>query len=234
MKKALWMAIILIMAVSIAGCGGDSTVVIVPNVVRILSDQPLDGDITRDAATGGLTLPTFATSTQNVVTGIVFDQISGAEISESRGFLHFSLTGSGIPVDPARITFAKVSVFVNSVTPAFADPFAEVPFIVELMDTAQFPAPIVSTDFDAPFASSKTTFFRSADGGNFVDIDITSLLQDAVALGLNDFELRIRFDRGRFQTDPTTVRGVTEIDDADDIVGHRRADFAPILHVEFL
>lgn len=233
MKKVLWMVVVLIMSVSIAGCG-DGTVVITPNVVRILSDQPLDGDITADAVTGGLTLPTFATSSQNVLTGIVFDPISGAEISESRGFLHFGLIGSGIPVDPARITYAKVSVFVNSVTPAFADPFAEVPFVVDLIDTAHFPAPIVSTDFDAPFASSKTTFFRSADGGNFVDIDITSLLQDAIALGLNDVELRIRFDRGRYQADPTTVRGIANIDDADDVFGHRRADFAPILHVEFL
>jgi len=110
----------------------------------------------------------------------------------------------------------------------------KIPFLIDLIDTDLFPAPIVSTDFNVNPYSNRTTYFRGTDAGTFVEIEITRLLQDAIALGLNDFELRFRFDRARFQTDFTTTRAMIEIDDRNDSPAHPRADFAPLLHVEFL
>ncbi|MDA8105859.1 MAG: hypothetical protein M0Z71_10825 [Nitrospiraceae bacterium] len=235
MKKIVFLIVSFILAIFLAGCGGgDNGVVVVPNVVRISSDQVFDGDITSDAATGNLSAPTFADVSQNVLSGIVFDPVTDAEISETRGFLHFTLSGTGVPRDAARITLAKISVVVSSVTPVATDSFAEIPFFIDLIDTSLYPAPIVSSDFDASPVSSMTTFYRGADAGTLVEIDITSLLQDALDRGLNDFEVRLRFDRTRFQTDLTTIRGLVDIDDANDAPGHQRIDFAPLLHVEFL
>ena len=236
MKKTVLWVMAIILVISFAGCGGGgggSNVVVVPNVVTILSDQVLDGDITRDAATGSLSAPTFAVAAQNVLSGIVFDPLTGVEISETRGFLHFTLAGTGVPLNPARITFAKIGVFVNSVSPVPAGSLTEIPFFIDLIDTRLFSSPMVSTDFDATLFSSRTTFFRRADVGTFVEIDITALLKDALTLGLTEFEVRFQFDRARFQTDLSTVRGLVEIDDANDTLGHQRIDFAPLLHVEF-
>lgn len=235
MKKTVLWVLTIILGISFAGCGGGSNdEVVVPTVVRILSDQVFDGDITRDAATGSLSAPTFADAAQNVLLGIVFHPVTGVEISETRGFLHFTLNGTGVPIDPARITFAKISVFVNGVEPVPVDSLMRIPFLIDLIDTGRFPAPIVSTDFNAASSSTRTTFFRGADANAFVEIDITRLLQDALALGLTDFEVRFRFDRARFQTDLSTTRALVEIDNADDTRGHQRIDFAPLLHVEFL
>jgi hypothetical protein len=226
-------AAILVLAFSGCGGGGDGKVVVVPNAVGILSDQVFDGDITRDSSTGILSLPTSAADTQNVLFGVVFDPLTGGEISETRGFFHFTLTGTQVPVNPDRINFASIIMFVNSVTPVAADRFAQIPLVVDLIDTGQFPAPIVSTDFSIFSFSSGATFISGSHAGAFAEFDITPLLKDAVSLGLADFEVRFRFDRERFQTDLTTIPGLVEIEDADDTPGHRRSDFAPLLHVEF-
>jgi len=234
MKKTALFLTALVLVLAFSGCGGDSTAVVAPNVVRILSDQVFDGDITRDSATGSLSSPIFADAAQNVLFGVVIDPLSGSELSETRGFLHFPLTGTGVPGDPARITFASVSIFVNSITPVPTDSFAQVPFVIDLIDTGLFPPPIESTDFNEIPVSSRTAFISRANVGAFAEFNITSLLQDALSLGLTDFEVRFRFDRERFQTDLSTIRGLVEIDDANDVTGHRRIDFAPLLHVEFL
>ncbi len=234
MKKTVLLVITIILAMSFAGCGGrggDHDDVV--NVVNILSDQVFDGDITRDAITGSLSAPTFADEAQNGLFGISFDPLSGTEISETRAFLHFTLSGTGVLIDPARIRFATITVFVNSISPVTSGP-SRIPFLIDLIDTGLFPAPIVSTDFDAPASSGRATFFREADVGAFVEINITTLLRDALSLGLTDFEVRFRFDRATFQDDLSTVRGLVEIDNADDVPGHRRIDFAPLLHVEFI
>ncbi len=225
MKKLSYLGAAFILLLIVA-CGDDHhhERFVHPAVVDILSDPTLDGDITLDLTTGGIGAPAIAANNGSVVAGINVSPISGASLSESRAFLIFRL--AELPVN-ASIQFASITVFIDSVS-FVSSPSAPIPFFVDSIDTTLFPPPLRSTDFDAPFRETRTVSFFGRDAGNFVEIDVTSLLIDAQAERLPDFEVRFAFDEDRFQNDRATTRGLIEIDDL--ITNTSRA---PVLHVEF-
>jgi hypothetical protein len=199
--------------VLLAGCSDDDE----PStfVVRILSDQRADGDIGFNPfpEPEGTYLISQADSTGNLFFGI--DEEEGTEY---RAFLDFPLDGStgggSVPLG-AVIVSADVEVFVNSVEFASSVP--------TLLDLVPFPMNgLEPTDFDSrPIATrSPFDFFRS-DEGNYVLIDVTSLMAEAQSLGLQDLQLRLLLD---FVQEPS---GLVELDDGAD------ADMAPLLTVEY-
>jgi hypothetical protein len=223
MKKFVFGAIAVLSILTLIGCGGGDhhdVVVVTPplTVVNILSDPTLDGDITLD---GSLGPPTVAANTGNVLAGV---DVSPVPIFETRGFLIFPL--SSIPVN-ASIWFASITVFVNNVS-FVGNSSAPIPFLLDSIDTILFPPPLRSTDFDAPFRTTKSLSFFGGDAGTFVEIDVTSLLADAQAQGFLDFEVRFLFDQLRYQNDPATTRGFIEIDDRT-----TNTSQAPLLYVEY-
>ncbi len=226
MKKLCSLGIAALLALALAGCGGgeSAAVVVTPTVVEIFSDPTLDGDITKELATGLIGAPTVATNTGNVLAGIDVNPVTGVSISESRGFLIFPL--AALPSN-ASIQFASITVFVNSVAfvTSSTDP---IPFLLDSLDTILFPPPIASSDFDSAFRMSRSLSFFGRDAGNFVEINVTSLLADAQAGLLPQFEVRFLFDQARFLNDPTTTQGLIEIDDRA-----TNRSRAPLLHVEF-
>ena len=229
MKKFVFGAIAVLSTLTLIGCGGGDhhDVVVVPpppTVVNILSDPTLDGDITLDLTTGGIGAPAVAANTGNVLAGIDVSPVTGSSVSETRGFLIFPL--SSIPVN-ASIRFASITVFVNNVS-FVTNSTAPIPFLLDSIDTILFPPPLRSADFDAPFRITKSLSFFGGDAGTFVEINVTSLLADAQAGGFMDFEVRFLFDQPRFQNDPTTTRGLIEIDDRP--TNNSRA---PVLYVEY-
>ncbi len=193
-------------------------------VVEILSDPTLDGDITLDLTTGGIGAPTVAANTGSVLAGINVSPISGASLSESRVFLVFPL--AELPSN-ASIQFASIIVFVDNVS-FVSNSTSPIPFFLDSIDTIQFPPPLRSSDFDAPFRATRSVNFFGRDGGNFLEIGVTSLLADAQAHRLPQFEVRFAFDQARFLNDPTTTRGLIEIDDRA-----TNTSRAPLLHIEF-
>lgn len=226
MRKLCSLGIVALLALALAGCGdGDSAAVVVtPTVLEILSDPTLDGDITMDLATGLIGPPTVAANTGNVLAGIDINPATGVSVSESRGFLIFPL--AALPSN-ATIQFASIIVFVNNVS-FVTSSTAPIPFLLDSLDTILFPPPIVSGDFDSAFRMSQSLNFFGRDTGNFVEINVTSLLADAQARLLSEFEVRFLFDQDRFLNDPTTTRGLIEIDDR--VTNSSRA---PLLHIEF-
>ncbi len=225
MKKlaALFIAVLFVLA--LVACGDhDHHERVFPRILEILSDPTLDGDITLDLTSNTITPPTFAANTGDVLAGIDVSPITRASVSETRGFLIFPL--GALPPN-ASIQFASIIVFINNVFFATTST-APIPFLLDSIDTILFPPPIVSTDFDSPFRISKSLSFFGRDAGKFVEIDVTSLLADAQARLLSQFEVRFVFDQVRFQNDPTTTRGLIEIDDRA-----TNASRAPLLHVEF-
>ncbi len=105
---------------------------------------------------------------------------------------------------------------------------APIPFLLDSIDTILFPPPIVSGDFDSAFKTSRSLSFFGRDAGTFVEINVTSLLADAQARLLPQFEVRFLFDQARFFNDPATTPGLIEIDDRA-----TNTSRAPHLHVEF-
>ena len=226
MRRPCPLGMVVLLALAFAGCGGgdSGTVVVTPTVLEILSDPTLDGDITQDLATGQIGAPTVATNTGNVLAGIDVNPITGLSISESRGFLIFPL--KALPLD-ASIHFASITIFVNDVSFVGGDT-APIPFLLDSIDTILFPPPIVSDDFDSAFRRSQGITFFGTDTGNFVEINVTSLLADAQARILPEFEVRLLFDQDRFLKDLTTILGLIEIDDR--VTNSSRA---PLLRIEF-
>lgn len=84
----------------------------IPATLPIFSNRSLDGDISQDLGSLVLSLPLFASTTGNVLAGITSNQ-AGVSITDTRGFLTFSL--SALPTT-ATVTSATLEVFVLNVT----------------------------------------------------------------------------------------------------------------------
>jgi hypothetical protein len=225
MKKLFLPAMTALLVLALAGCGGEFEVFVgTPFSLEILSDPTLDGDITMDLATGLVDPPTRAATTGNVLAGIDINPATGVPVAESRGFLIFSM--AAIPSN-AYIQFASISVFLNDVS-FVTSSTAPIPFLLDSIDTILFPPPVVSDDFDSAFRASRSLSFFGRDAGNFVEINVTSLLADAQARRLPQFEVRFVFDQDRFLNDSTTTQGLITIDDST-----TNRSRAPMLYVEF-
>ncbi len=232
MKKLCSLGLATFLALALVGCGEEDWDdhydhhdhdVVAPTVLDILSYSTLDGDIMKNLTTGVIGSPTSAANTGGVFAGIEVNQ-SGVPISEYRGFLIFPL--GRLPAN-ASIQYASISVFLKNVSFGTTST-ASIPFLLDSIDTILFPPPIESSDFSAAFRTSRSVSFFGTDTGAFVEINVTSLLADALRGRLPDFEVRFLFDEARFLNDTTTARGRIEIDDSSTSTSR-----APLLHVEY-
>lgn len=152
--------------------------------VNILSDPASDGDIAFDPV---LNTFTVTTGPPEVLFG---EDSSNVNLPEFRAFLTFPLDGiTGQPVVPSNavIVSAFLEVLVNQVN------FAS--FIPTFLDLVQYPfRGLSAADFNTPIltpTSFRTLNFFSTDQGNFVRIDVTSLMQEAqLPPALLDFQVR--------------------------------------------
>jgi len=207
MRKIWILGLVGVLSLFLAACGGggdDRNA-----VIQTLSDQPVDGDI-------GFTAPaTFVISQANVTNDVQYGIDAGG--TEFRAFLDFPLDGSnggGVLPLSAVIVAADIDIFVNSVTLA-----ASVP---TLLDLVSFPITGLTTvDFaSVPLLTRAPFDILSSDIGNFVRIDVTSLMVEAQRLGLSNLQLRFLLD---------FVPGAAGLVVLDDGVAGR----APLLTVEF-
>ena len=185
MKRAIFPGLALVLAVTLAGCWGDEHT---PTTIvgQILSDSAADGDVAFDSASSTYTI-SHADTAGNVIFG------TDASDVEYQAFLDFPLDGSNggsvIPLS-AVILAADIEVSVSSVR--FA---TTVPTRLDLV-TYSSTGP-TSADFilsSTPPATYRTLSFLSSDQGNFVRIDVTSLMQEAQRQGLTNFQVRFLLD----------------------------------------
>lgn len=211
MYRKVVIATLLLASAVLAGCGGGGGSAPPRFTGQILSSQRSDADI---GQSGGVFTITPATVSRALLYGL---DASGAEF---RAFLSFPLDGSGggsvIPVD-ARVVSADLELFVNRV--GFSSP------VPTLLDLVAYP---LSGPTQADYASAPVTpsAFRTfdvftADTSNFVRIDVTPLVREAVARGFNDVQFRLMYDFV-----PSPVDGVVEIDDGP-------ASTAPLLTIVY-
>ena len=215
MRRLFCLGVTAILALAISGCGGgDSRTVF---IAQILSDQPADGDIAFDG-----TSFTITNGPDTIFFGI---DDSAPNFPEYRAFLDFPLDGSaGGDVVPsnAGIVSATLEVFVNRL-----DFAGTVPTLIELviypisgLTAADFNS--LPLTFPTGADASRSLDFFSSDLGNYVAIDVTSLMREAQRRGLSDFQVRFLLD---FVANPV---GFVGIDDRLNIVLT-----APLLIVEY-
>jgi hypothetical protein len=219
-RKFLGAIIIVFISLALIGCGNSHSSAPAPIIIKtqIFSDSAIDGDILvlfGSPISSGIIAEGMTPTKQSVVAGI--DPTTG---DESRAFLDFPLGGpNGVPLN-AGINSATLDIFIDSVSPGAAIPIR--------IDLVSFPPPLIATDFDrntlVPLASLTGTLITSADVNNPVSIDVTSLMVEAQNQALPNFQIRILEDFG-----PVTP-GLIQIDDS---TGANRANFAPLLTVEF-
>lgn len=214
MKRMFHAAFAVLFAVILAGCGGGGSAATV-SIADILSTRSLDGDITLD--NGVLQPPVAASTAGNVQAGFDPGAPPAIPAAETRGFLVFDL--AAIPAN-ASIRFASVTVFIDQVNPLGTGQTV-FPFFMDLIDTrpAATPPPLVSADFGAPLLIDRTFSFVTGDQGNFVEIEVTTLMQRAQATAQPFFEVRL--------TPDLAETGIITIHDG------LAASTAPLLHVEF-
>jgi len=218
MRKIGILAIVGVLTLSLAGCGGDYNppppIVTGPGLVgfddtssdtspRLTVTYTLPAtpgtvtvSILSDLASDGDIAFDFVQSSFTVTTGLspVLFGIDSFNINlpEFRAFLTFPLDGiTGQPVVPgdAFIVAADVEVFVT-----LFDFASTVPTFLDLV---QYPlGGLAAIDFDAvPLATRPVFDFLASDLGFFVPIDVTSLMRAAqVPPALVDFQLRFSRD----------------------------------------
>lgn len=214
MRKLVGIGVATILVLILAGCGGGESRPVF--VAQILSDQPADGDIAFDGA-----LFTITNGPDTLFFGI---DDSALNFPEYRAFLDFPLDGStGQDVVPfnAGIVSATLEVFINRL-----DFAGRVPTLIDLVI---YPVGgLRAEDFDSlPLTfptgadASRSLDFFSSDLGNYVAIDVTSLMREAQRRGLSDFQVR-------FLLDFTANIGFVGIEDRPNITLT-----APLLTVEY-
>jgi hypothetical protein len=204
----------------LAGCGSSSTtgVVTQPIVTHILSNPSFDGDIEQTSPFSYTVTQGMSVSVQSVLAGI-----DPTSLTEFRAFLNFPLGGStGVPLN-AIIDSAFLEVLIDNVLPGNGS----VPIRVELV--AFQPPTLIGTDFDrtalpplgAVLISGNVTV---ADIGQFVPVDVTSLMIRAQQRGVVDFQVRIMEDLG-----PANFTLIV----IDDPITFDRPQRAPLLTVTY-
>jgi hypothetical protein len=210
MRKIGILGLVGVFALVLAGCGGGGGDAPPPTtvVIQSVSDQPVDGDV-------GFTAPnTYLSSQANSTGDVQYGFDSGG--TEFNAFLNFPLdgfTGGGVVPLNAVIVSADIEVFVNDVQ--FS---SSVPTLLDLVPFSVIG--LTSADFNRAAVLTRTPFNInfSPDVGNFVLIDVTSLMIEAQNRGDRDLQLRFL---------PATVApGLVVLDDG--VAGRR-----PLLTVEF-
>jgi hypothetical protein len=177
----------------LASCGGSSSggiPVFQPVVTYILSDPRFDGDIEQTSPTSYVVTQGMSPTVQSVLAGI-----DPTTRTEFRAFLNFPLGGSGgVPLN-AIIDSAWLEVRVEAVIPFSGS----VPIRVELV--AFQPPTLIGSDFNRSFLPPLGAVLvagnvTAVDIGQFVPVDVTSLMIQAQQRGLIDFQVRIMEDLG--------------------------------------
>ncbi|MBJ6727911.1 hypothetical protein [Geomesophilobacter sediminis] len=207
MKRIGWALLILLLAITVGGCGGSSGPSTV--VTQILSDPTRDQDI---ALSSGGVFSFSGTDTATVLAGI-----DPSTLTEYRAFLDFSL--GTVPAD-AVIVSATLDIFIDNITPQPL--FTTIPIRIDLVS---YPQPLVASDFDRnqqlPLASTTIVPpIAQSDLLHHVAVDVTPLMQEAQRRGLSRFQVRILEDLG-----PVTP-GLIEIEEL-------ATSRAPLLTVEY-
>ncbi|MDA8413085.1 MAG: hypothetical protein M0023_04775 [Desulfobacteraceae bacterium] len=212
MKKLLFAAVMMLIAVALSGCGGGSNS---PPafVTQILSNPTYDGDIRLDTSN------VFTVTQGNVPS--VFAGIDPVTGSEYRAFLDFPLTGAGGVPGNAIINYATLDIFIDSISIQAAA--NSIPIRIELVSFT--PPTLLASDYDRvlqpPLAF--TTILppiTRADVFRHVTVDVTPLMVEAQRLGLPNFQVRILEDFG------FVFPGLIEIDDTT-------VNRAPLLTVSY-
>lgn len=213
MKRMLVAGMLVILNLTLTGCGGSSTPP--PIITQILSDAVYDGDIAHDT-TGTLTITQG--NTQSVFAGI--DPATGVEF---RAFLDFPLSGTGGVPGNAVIGSAFLDIVIDSILPSPLN--GSIPLRIDLVFFQ--PPTLIESDFsrtDQPALETITISIFQADFGHHISIDVTSLMMKAQRLGLPDFQVRLLEDPGSFSP------GLIEINDT---TGAYRYLLAPLLQVSY-
>ena len=179
-------------------------------------------DIRSNRAADGFVTRTVPAGTDNAVpaldNGAVQAGIDPVTSSESRAFLDVPLEGAGGVPAGARIVTAFLQVHFSGID---AIGNATFPIVLEIVPPFH---PLDPSDFDAVPASGVVVtrnIFPSVDRGNFVDIDVAPLLEEALGLGLRRLEVRVRPGL------PAAAPGLVRIEDLAIF------DTAPRLQVEY-
>ena len=219
MKKMFVSAIMVLISLSLTGCGSSGSSASDLFFTQILSDPTYDGDIKVPLA---LTDPIIITQGMGSVQS-VFAGIDPTTQAEYRAFLDFPLTGvGGVPGD-AVIVSARLNIVIKSIQPQAGT----IPIRIELVYFQ--PPTLIPTDFDlgiqpALAITTNVPPISQADVGYNVSVDVTSLMAEAQRLGLPDFQIRILEDLSAVSL------GLIEINDT---TGAHRGDFAPLLKVTY-
>lgn len=158
-------------------------------VDSILSDQPTDGDIAFDPVLDSFTI---TEGPDTLLFGV--DSFTRNRL-EYRAFLDFPLDGStGDPIIPldATIQAAELSIFVD-----FVDFASTVPVLLDLVTYDVIGGLVPADYFALPVTPEAFLFFDlfNFDTVEFVTINVTSLMREAQAQGLADFQVRFLLDR---------------------------------------
>jgi hypothetical protein len=207
-------------ALALTGCGGGDGEHSGPPaiVTQILSDPAFDGDIEQTSSATFTITQGMSPTVQSVLAGI--DPVSATEF---RAFLDFPLGGAdGVPAD-AFIDSAFLEIYVDDLEL----PGSSLPVLVDLV--AFQPPTLLATDFDrtAQPALASTRIsppISRSDVGTYVSIDVTSLMNQAQRLSLNDFQVRIMEEVG------PPIASLMVIDDT---TGASRSARAPLLTVTY-
>ena len=206
--------IAILFALFLAGCGDDDGRSVGPGLIGIgnepmvyLTDPLLEVQYTRPGVSGTITatilndpstsgdilFDRYLSSPYSIAMGQAF-LLFGLDYADTnrpeyRAFLDFPLDGSTggavIPSD-ARITFSRLRVYVGSI-----EFFETIPVVLDLVE---YPlAGLEAFDFDSPPLKTRDRFdIYYEDWDRFVDIEVTTLMQEAQARLLADFQVRFR------------------------------------------
>jgi len=209
-RGLLLAGILVLSGLVLAGCGDDDGRSVGPGLVGIqnqvvITDPVLEVQYTRPGISGTTTVTILndpATSGDilydSFVSPFYFPQMGQAYLyfgidfadthrPEYRAFLDFPLDGYGgrapIPAD-ASITRAIMTVFVDSV-----EFYSTIPVWLDLVE---YPLTgLEPFDFDSPPLATRDRFdIYFEDWGQLVDIEVTSLMREAQARLLSDFQVR--------------------------------------------
>lgn len=209
--------LILFAVMAIAGCGHSHSTQIT-TTTSILSNASIDGDIELTLTDTYIITQGMSPTIQSVFAGV--DPVGG---SEFRAFLNFPLGGAGgIPYD-GIIDSASLDIYINTLQ-SNSD---TVPIRIELVSFDQ--STLFYTDFDRVIQPPLTYItinppISIADVGSMISIDVTTLMDEAQAQGLRDFQVRILEDFN------ISISGIIEINDT---TGTNRSSLAPLLTVSY-
>ncbi len=221
MKKTSLAVLMSLIILALVGCGGDGSSGPPPPppppqpiITQIFSNPVYDGDIQVPLSGPTIITQGMTASVQSLFAGI--DPVTGAEY---RAFLDFPL--GGIPGN-AVIESAILDIVIDSIDP----PAGTIPIRIDLVSFQ--PPTLIESDFDPGSLQALAIVeivppINSLDVNNHVAVDVTSLMVEAQARGLSDFQVRILEDLG-------AAPGLIQIDDT---TGANRSLDAPLLQVKY-